>query len=255
MVSTSALKNKQNRLAHPLTMPGPMTATKLELIYFPISARSHTIRMALAFGDIQYEMHFVTDWPAMKPTTPFGQLPVLRLTTSAGEVKDICQVQAILNAVGGMAGLVPEDLWERVKCVEMISCVDDTMKNVYQGLWADDLEAYEAKMMDEKNNQSLCVLLRKVEAIIKGNGSKAGFCVGEKMTTADLVVFHLVDWLTAPGFQKFFPTTFINEKDFPCLMKVHKHVDGNAKIKTYLGDKKAAYEVQTAFIANKKSKK
>lgn len=63
-----------------------------KLIYFNVRARAEFIRFIFAAAGQEYEDYRVKneDWAAVKPTTPFGQLPVLKVTQGSN-VHEIAQ--------------------------------------------------------------------------------------------------------------------------------------------------------------------
>merc|ERR1711909_230713 len=63
---------------HRIIMPN------VKLTYFNLRARGEPCRLLLAYGGIKYEDERIappwdptSTWASLKPTTPFGQLPVL----------------------------------------------------------------------------------------------------------------------------------------------------------------------------------
>jgi prostaglandin-H2 D-isomerase / glutathione transferase len=77
----------------------------VKLTYFNLKALGHPIRLALAAGKVNFEEHKVefAEWPALKATMPFGQLPVLTIDGKT----HISQSGAILRYVGRLGGLYP----------------------------------------------------------------------------------------------------------------------------------------------------
>lgn len=99
-----------------------MTAPTLELSYFDFhGGRGEPIRLALTVGGIDFTDHRVghKDWAALKPTTPLGQLPVLKV-----DGKQLTQMSAILRYVGRLADLYPSDAWQATLCDQVLCAVD-----------------------------------------------------------------------------------------------------------------------------------
>ena len=61
------------------------TATRYELLYFPVRGRAEPIRLLFAAAGVDFTDTRVTDWHARKATTPHGKLPVLIERDAAGE--------------------------------------------------------------------------------------------------------------------------------------------------------------------------
>jgi glutathione S-transferase len=84
---------------------------KPRLIYFdaPVS-RGEECRLALHLAGLEFDDVRVAqaDWPALKPATPFGGLPVLELPG----LPPLGQSNAILVFIGRRHGLHPKDDFE-----------------------------------------------------------------------------------------------------------------------------------------------
>ena len=67
----------------------------IKMTYFNIAGVAEKVRLAFVLGGVQFEDHRIKfdEWAAMKPTTPYGQLPVL--TTDKGA--SIAQSDAMLR--------------------------------------------------------------------------------------------------------------------------------------------------------------
>ena len=78
-----------------------MAVPKLRLTYFPFQGAAEKVRLALVLGGIDFEDVRVPfpAWPALKPTTPYGQLPLL--TIDDGE--PLAQSVAMLRYAGRLA--------------------------------------------------------------------------------------------------------------------------------------------------------
>ncbi|CAM9234269.1 unnamed protein product [Hapterophycus canaliculatus] len=64
------------------------------------------VRLALAQSGVEWEDNRINsdDWPALKPTTPYGQLPIMEIDGAV-----IPQSYAQLRYVGKIGGLYPKD--------------------------------------------------------------------------------------------------------------------------------------------------
>ena len=60
--------------------------SKYELLYFKVRARAEAIRILLALAGAEWENTFPEDWPTLKPTTTYGQLPILTERDASGKV-------------------------------------------------------------------------------------------------------------------------------------------------------------------------
>uniref|UniRef100_A0A1I7SRG3 glutathione transferase n=1 Tax=Bursaphelenchus xylophilus TaxID=6326 RepID=A0A1I7SRG3_BURXY len=105
-----------------LSMPGKLpirTALvdmpEYKLTYFDCRAYAEPIRLCLHYGGIEFEDYKFTaeQWPAIKPTTPHGVVPVFEV-----DGKILTQSGAILRYVARLTGLVGKDSWEEAKADE-----------------------------------------------------------------------------------------------------------------------------------------
>merc|ERR1712170_132133 len=79
----------------------------VKLTYFNLRARGEPCRLLLAYGGIKYEDNRIappwdptSTWSSLKPTTPFGQLPVL-----SWDGVEICQSMAAARFIAREVGL------------------------------------------------------------------------------------------------------------------------------------------------------
>ena len=81
--------------------------TSIKLFYFDFhGGRGETARLALSIGGVPFDDERVkgADWPALKPSMPFGELPVLEV-----DGQRLSQSNAINRYVGQLTGLYPDE--------------------------------------------------------------------------------------------------------------------------------------------------
>jgi glutathione S-transferase len=98
----------------------------LRLQYFDIEGPAEKSRLALRLSKIPFLDDRVdfSQWPSLKSSTPYGQLPLLHITTDAS-VKVLAQSDAILRYVGRLGGLYPSSMETDID--EALGLVDDAM--------------------------------------------------------------------------------------------------------------------------------
>ena len=111
-------------------VPGPVRVvrfapmSKPKLIYFdaPVS-RGEECRLALHLAGIDFEDARISSaaWPALKPRTPYGGLPVLELPGRPA----LAHSNAILVLIGRQHGLHPTDDFEAARHEGMMQHVED----------------------------------------------------------------------------------------------------------------------------------
>merc|ERR1712198_492289 len=89
-----------------LPVVGSPIMPQYHLIYFNLRARGELTRWLLQYGGVTYTEERIefADWPARKPSTPTGKLPILMV-----DDEPLTQSIAIARYVAQEVGLVPED--------------------------------------------------------------------------------------------------------------------------------------------------
>ncbi|XP_072479020.1 hematopoietic prostaglandin D synthase isoform X2 [Notamacropus eugenii] len=95
-----------------------------KLIYFNMRGRAEIIRYLLAYLDIKYEDHRISqdDWPAVKQTVPFGKIPILEV-----DGVPLHQSLAIGRFLAREAGLAGKTELEQCQVDAIIDTLDDFM--------------------------------------------------------------------------------------------------------------------------------
>ena len=100
--------------------------TSIKLFYFDFhGGRGETARLALSIGGVPFDDERVkgADWPRLKPSMPFGELPVLEV-----DGQRISQSNAINRYVGQLTGLYPDDRWQAAQCDE-VCCAAEALND------------------------------------------------------------------------------------------------------------------------------
>ncbi|KAK9302918.1 hypothetical protein QLX08_005191 [Tetragonisca angustula] len=158
-----------------------------KLTYFPVKALGEPIRFLLSYAEIPFEDDRFDreDWPKIKPTTPYGQVPVLEV-----DGKKVAQSSAISRYLAKQCGLAGKDDWEAL----LIDATVDTIHDVRAKLAAfhyEEDETYKAtkrKVADEV----VPFYLERLDAQVKDNG---GYFVGGALSWADLTFVAILDYL------------------------------------------------------------
>ncbi|HEY8090481.1 MAG TPA: glutathione S-transferase family protein [Polyangiaceae bacterium] len=198
--------------------------TKPRLIYFdaPVS-RGEECRLALHVAGVEFEDVRVKreDWPTLKPTTPFGSVPVLEMHGHP----PLAQSNAILGLVGRQYGLHPQDPFEAARHEAMMCHVEDLRAGVGPSLRIAD-EAEKKKVRQELVATFLPTWAEKVERQL-GDGP---FFAGSKLHVVDLKLHMAVRWF-AGGKVDHVPATIFSS--FPKLERVHDAVRDDARVKSW----------------------
>jgi prostaglandin-H2 D-isomerase / glutathione transferase len=90
----------------PALLLSSISMAKPKVTYWPFGGRADPIRLAFFIGGIDFDDNRVpmADWPALKPTTPFGSVPTLEV-----DGHTYGQSNAQLRYAGKLASLYPTD--------------------------------------------------------------------------------------------------------------------------------------------------
>jgi len=198
--------------------------TKPKLIYFDSpTSRGEECRLALHIAGVDFEDVRIDrkDWPALKPTTPFGSIPVLEMPGRPA----LAQSNAILVFIGREHGLHPLDAFEAARHEAMMAHVEDLRATVAPTIRIAD-EAEKKKVREELVASYLPTWANRAEKQI-GNGP---FFAAAKIHVVDLKLYMATRWF-AGGKVDHIPATIF--AGFPKLMRVHDHVRDDERIKAW----------------------
>lgn len=181
-------------------MATPSNST-FKLRYFNIKGLAEPIRFVLAYAGQDYEDIRVSqeDWPAIKPTTPFGHMPILEVDGLVA-----CQSIAILRYLGKRFGLTGSNDWEEL----LVDSVGDTFADFRQKLiapWYETNEEAKAKKKATLESETIPFYLEKLENLAKEN---SGHLALSKFTWVDFYVASMVESLYVmiePNFLEKYP--------------------------------------------------
>jgi glutathione S-transferase len=199
--------------------------SKPRLIYFdaPVS-RGEECRIALHVAGVDFEDVRLSreQWAAMKPSTPFGSVPVLEMPGHP----PLGQSNAILVLIGRQHGLHPKDDFAAAQHEAMMCHVEDLRAVVGPVLRiTGDAEKLRAR-------QAL------VATVLPEWGQRAEkhlgdgpFFGGAKLQVVDIKLFIAVRWF-ASGNVDHVPATIFS--GFPRLTRLHDAVRDDARVRSWL---------------------
>ncbi|KAK2151767.1 hypothetical protein LSH36_352g02010 [Paralvinella palmiformis] len=160
-----------------------------KFIYLPLRARGEISRLLFAVGGVAYEDCRVkdADWPSLKKTTPYGQLPILEVE---GEV--ICQSRAIEIFLARRFGLCGKNDIQEAKVIMIRECCADLWDkctSIY--LEKDETKKGELKKAFEEG--TLITYMTNLQKFLNQNKGGDGYFVGDSITYADLTFQHYLD--------------------------------------------------------------
>ena len=193
---------------------------RAHLIYFDMRGRAEAIRLFLHATATDFDDHRVAspdEWLALKPTLPFGALPVYEFNALR-----LCESHAILRHLGRI--LVPgSDDEERLVNLDVAQeafaeAQEDLWRFAWRKNYYDHLESYA--------DETLRPRLQRLTGWLARAGASPQHWFGEAFSHVDCVAFCYLDELDA-----FFPALLA---DFAELSDHHRRVASHAGISQYL---------------------
>ncbi|MDB4993485.1 MAG: hypothetical protein JWM74_917 [Myxococcaceae bacterium] len=197
---------------------------KPRLIYLdaPIS-RGEECRLALHVAGVEFEDVRVKrdEWIALKPTTPFGSIPVLEMPGQ----RPLAQSNAILTLIGRLHGIHPKDDAEAAQHEAMMCHVEDLRATLGPAIRIADPDE-KKRVREELAATYLPAWAASTEKHI-GDGP---FLAGAKLHVADLKLYMVVRWLSAGTLDHIPAAVFAK---FPKLVRLHDAVRDDARVRAW----------------------
>ncbi|CAG9831216.1 unnamed protein product [Diabrotica balteata] len=164
-------------------------APKYKLIYFDVTALGEPIRFLLNYGQLDFEDKRVgvdgVEWSPIKPTTPFGQLPLLE---HDGKVAH--QSTAISRYIAKQIKLVGSNDWEDLEIDAAVDTINDLRAKIAAYHYENDPAVKETRKQP-LFKEILPFYLEKLEAQVEKNN---GYLAAGKLTWADLFFVGLLQY-------------------------------------------------------------
>lgn len=199
---------------------------RLKLTYFDMHAgRGEVARMALFIGSVDYEDRRIPfkDWPALKPETPFGAIPVLEV-----DGQEVTQCNGINRFVGKLTGLYPADPLQAAFCDEAMDAIEDISNQLIPTFSIKDEEEKKARRQ-ELADGPITFYLTRLERRLEARGGE--YFADNRLTVADLKVFLWVRHLKS-GNIDYVPKD-LPERVAPLLNAHFERVKADPKVQAY----------------------
>jgi len=191
-----------------------------KLTYFNVKAVAEPIRFIFAYAGVEYEDNRLehAQWPDVKGTTPWGQLPLLQV----GD-KTLAQSNAICRYLGKKFNLDGGNEWENAKIDEFADALAD-FRMSWTRTFREKDETKKAEMMKDVLETVVPQIFGTLDATIAGNNGSP-YLVGKKLTWVDLLTAHYMDM-----FENLNPGVLIK---YPNLKKLKTTVYETEQIKAW----------------------
>ena len=198
--------------------------SKPRLIYFDSAgSRGEECRLALHLSGVDFDDVRIpgADWPALKPKTPFGAMPILELAGKA----PIAESNAILVYIGREYGLHPKDNYEAAFHESLMSYVEELRHQVGPTLRISD-EAQKRAAREELGRHYLPTWGQNVEKLLGDHP----FVGGASINVVDLKLYMIVRWFVS-GVVDHIPTTVFDA--CPKLNRIYRSVSEHGGVKSW----------------------
>lgn len=188
-------------------------APKIKLTYFPIEAAAEKVRLALVMTGTEFEdnrIPFDVFMSEVKATTPYGQLPIMEITSEDGTTQTIAQSEAMMrwvcNSFDTTGTLLPKDPEKALAVDEAIGLLLDFSRawqpSLYIGMrhtmygYPEEWPEKAAKVKEMREN-FLANDMPKFMEFFKAKLDKTGaFFCGDTCTAADLMILAQLRYFT-----------------------------------------------------------
>ncbi|XP_046969312.1 glutathione S-transferase 2-like [Vanessa cardui] len=191
-----------------------------KVYYFQLKALGEGIRLLLAYADQEFEDCRVgkEEWPELKSSMPFGQMPVLEI-----DGKQYAQSTAIARYLGRKYGLAGKDIEEDFEIDQIIEFYND-IRIKASAIFHETDENVKARMQENNEKNVYPFLLQKLDDIITKND---GHMALGKLTWADFVFAGMYDC-----FKFILQISDLDEK-YPSFKKLQEKVLAIPKVKAF----------------------
>merc|ERR1712088_842281 len=159
--------------------------SKIKLTHYNARGRAETIRLVLAYAGKEFEDKRIApeDMPSLKPSLPFGQLPVLEVDGDMiGQSMAIARFLANQYGIAGSSNLVKA-------VVDVMNDVQDAM----YGTFFEKDEKVKAEKTKKVKEETIPNSLANLEKVLERRGGQ--FFAGNCLTWAELHFLQLTESL------------------------------------------------------------
>ena len=193
------------------------------ITYFDVRGRAEVIRLILEDTGTAYTERRVTvaEWPELKPTLAFGQLPLYE----EGDLL-LNQSHAIYRHLARKHDLYGDSDLDKLRCDIVQETFVDAQTAIGGLFWRPDFEA----VRDDFEANDLPQLLERLQKLLLNNTASNSYWVGNRISYADFIAWHTLDYVR-PFSQK-----TLNQ--FPALCEFKALFESRPRIADYLGSER-----------------
>ena len=200
-------------------------ATNYKLTYFNGKGRAELTRWIFIQAGVKFEDYRLGEgeWPKLKPTTPFHNIPILEV-----DGKTLGGSGPIARYVAEKHGLAGSNDFENADLAGIYDMLTDMMDEVYKFFFEGNDEA-KAKLKEALVKEKLPKFLGILESRITANGCPEGWIFGSKITYIDMCIALCLDAV---------PMVDENvSKTYPAMFKLKAAVEAQPKIAKWIKER------------------
>merc|ERR1719239_1357805 len=157
------------------------------LTYFDIRVRGEISRLMIAYGKLNIKERRVNitgdEWAKLKPTMPYGQLPILNIS---GHV--FAQSLAIQKFIAIKAGLYPKHYLAQLMVDQIAMAREDLL--IAESRFFLEQDAVKKAEYNATLQNAYPLYLSNFNRYIEENPAKSGYVIGDKLSLADIIIFE-----------------------------------------------------------------
>jgi glutathione S-transferase len=191
------------------------------LIYFNSRGRAEPLRFLFALAGVEYEdvrLDHGENWQAMKPKTPFGQVPVLEI-----DGVQVAQTKAIARYLGKEFNMAGRNNLESAKADMLVEGAEDVGAHMRPVFREKDPEK-KKELFEVVKNDHITPFLKRYEHFLEESGT--GYFVNDQITWADVFLFDTL--------QKWEKRHSELLQNYPKLRQFVEKVASNPRIKAWI---------------------
>ncbi|KAI4471546.1 glutathione s-transferase [Holotrichia oblita] len=162
--------------------------TEIKFTYFDFKAVGEPIRLLMKYGGIDFVDNRIKyeDWPKIKSTMPYGQVPILEM-----DGKVVHQSTAIARYFAKRVKLVGDNVWEEMEIDAVVDTINDFRSKIQACFYEKDAAVKETRKVP-LFQETIPFYIGKFEELAKNNN---GHLAVGKLTWADFCFVGILDFL------------------------------------------------------------
>jgi glutathione S-transferase len=195
------------------------------LTYFDFPGRAEIARLCFTLGGVDFKERLIplAEWPNIKPTMPFGQIPVLQIGDTV-----IAQSAGIDHYAARAGGFIPEDPVQELLSDQAYYFVS---MDLHAKLLSPTMRVPADQAVEMRKDLAAGALKEGMAVLDKLVASRPGrFIAGDKLSIGDFAIFNFLGFIKSEFF-KGVPASLLD--NFDALKSYRNEVANEPGVKSY----------------------